>query len=110
LNGTVTEVAATVGGGGLTVTVTAAAAGEVPPGPVAVYWNDPVPMKPAVGVKVMVVGPVASAVPPTAALGVTEVTEPVIDEARLMAIAVLNAVVALAAATMGAAVAFSVTV
>ena len=110
LNGTVAEVGATVGGGGLTVTVTVAGAGEVPPGPVAVNWNDPVPMNPAVGVKVMVVGPVASAVPFTAPLGVTDVEDPEIDPDRSIAIAVLKAVVALAGETTGADVGDKVTV
>lgn len=101
-----------VGGGGLTVTVTVAGATEVPPAFVAVYWNEPVPKKPVVGVNVMVVVAVALAVPFVGEEGVTAVTgwldemqvAPPQAVARLTAIGVLKAVVTLVGETIGEAV------
>jgi hypothetical protein len=70
----------------------------------------PAPLKPALGVNRIVVAPVATAVPPTAAEGVTAVTAPTMKGARSTTMGVLNAVVTLVPVVMGAAVALIVTV
>ena len=96
--------AATVGAGGATVTVTNAVP-DVPPMLEAVYKKVAEPKKPLVGVNRMVVGPVDVAAPLVGAEGVTAETAvpEVIEPARLINTGVLYDVDDEAAATNGAA-------
>ena len=101
---------AVVGAGGLTVTVTVAGV-DVPPAPVAVYWNVSTPEKPTFGVYVIVLGPVTIAVPLVAGDATATLRNaPVIDEVRSIGMAVLKAVVTLRGAVSGAAVTVRLTV
>src|SRR5262245_404932 len=100
LYGMLAVVPATVGAGGFTVTVTRAGA-DVPV-PVAVYENVPVPKKPGVGVKRMVLA-LCTAAPPFvgAPETATLVNEPVIALVRFTSMNVLKAVVTDTGAAIG---------
>jgi hypothetical protein len=101
---------AVTGGGGFTVTVTVAGV-DVPPAPVAVYWNVSVPKNPAFGVYVIVLVLVAIATPFAAGEETaTLVKAPVIADVRLIGIAVWKGVVTLTGEVRGAAVTVIVTV
>ena len=86
-----TDLAATTGGGGRTVMFIAAEGADVPPELVAVNWKLPVPLKPAVGVKVTIF-PATMVVPLVTPVVAMLVKVPVTWPVRLMLIGVLNAV------------------
>ena len=84
--------AVTVGGAGRTVIFTGPEVADDPPGPLARYVKEPVPVKPAVGVKVTEF-PLTVVVPLVAPITVMLVETPLMLAVRLIgAVGVLNAV------------------